>query len=166
MKFEDVIRERFSTRSFKDEKVNKEQLDKILEAGRIAPTAKNNQPIKIYVIESEDALNKINGCSPCIYGAKTVLLVCADKDSSYHKGTYSTFEIDASIVATHMILEATNVGVDSVWVEMFDNEKVKEYFNLSYEPICLLPLGYRKDDYKPSPMHSTRKDISELVEYR
>ena len=73
--------------------------------------------------------------------------------------------MDASIVATHMMLEATNVGVDSVWVEMFDNSKVKEYFNLDYEPILLLPLGYRTDDYKPSPMHTTRKDISELVEY-
>ena len=165
MNFEDVIRERFSTRSFKDEKVNKEQLDKILEAGRIAPTAKNNQPIKIYVIESDEALNKINECSPCIYGAKTVLLVCANKDSSFHKGEYSTYEMDASIVATHMMLAVTNVGVDSVWVEMFDNEKVKEYFNLSFEPICLLPLGYHTDDYKPSPMHSMRKDISELVEY-
>ena len=165
MNFEDVIRERFSTRSFKDEKVKKEQLDKILEAGRLAPTAKNNQPIKIYVIESDDALNKINDCSPCIYGSKTVLLVCADKNNSYHKGEYSTFEMDASIVATHMMLEATNVGVDSVWVEMFDNSKVKEYFNLDYEPILLLPLGYRTDDYKPSPMHTTRKDISELVEY-
>ncbi len=165
MNFEDVIRERFSTRSFKDEKVKKEELDKILEAGRLAPTAKNNQPIKIYVIESDEALNKINDCSPCIYGSKTVLLVCADKNNSYHKGDYSTFEMDASIVATHMMLEATNVGVDSVWVEMFDNSKVKEYFNLDYEPILLLPLGYRTDDYKPSPMHTTRKDISELVEY-
>lgn len=165
MNFEDVIRKRFSTRSFKDEKVKKEELDKILEAGRLAPTAKNNQPIKIYVIESDEALKKINDCSPCIYGSKTVLLVCADKNNSYHKGEYSTFEMDASIVATHMMLEATNVGVDSVWVEMFDNNKVKEYFNLDYEPILLLPLGYRTDDYKPSPMHTTRKDISELVEY-
>ena len=165
MNFEDVIRERFSTRSFKDEKVKKEELDKILEAGRLAPTAKNKQPINIYVIESDEALNKINDCSPCIYGSKTVLLVCADKNNSYHKGEYSTFEMDASIVATHMMLEATNVGVDSVWVEMFDNSKVKEYFNLDYEPILLLPLGYRTDDYKPSPMHTTRKDISELVEY-
>jgi len=165
MKFEDVIRERFSTRSFKDKKVSKEQLDKILEAGRIAPTAKNNQPIKIFVLESDEALNKINECSPCIYGAKTVLLVTANKEASFHKGEYSTHEMDACIVATHMMLAATNVGVDSVWVEMFDNEKVKEYFNLNYEPICLLPLGYHTDDYKPSPMHSIRKPISEIVEY-
>lgn len=165
MNFEDVIRERFSTRSFKDEKVSKEQLDKILEAGRIAPTAKNSQPIKIYVIESDEALNKINDCSPCIYGAKTVLLVCGNKETSFHKGAHSSHEIDASIVATHMILEATNLGVDSVWVGMFDDDKVKETFNLEYEPVCIIPLGYHTDDYKPSPMHSTRKDISEIVEY-
>ena len=165
MNFEDVIRNRFSTRSFKDEKISKEQLDKILEAGRLAPTAKNIQPQKIYVIESNDALDKINECSPCIYGAKVVLLVCSDKESAFHKENYSTYEMDACIVATHMILEATNVGVDSVWVEMFDNDKVKEKFNIKEEPICLIPLGYKKDDYVPSPMHSIRKDIKEIVEY-
>ncbi len=165
MNFEDVIRNRFSTRSFKDEKVNKEQLDKILEAGRLAPTAKNIQPQKVYVIDSDDALNKINECSPCIYGAKTVLLVCSDKETAFHKENYSTYEMDACIVATHMLLEATNVGVDSVWVEMFDNNKVKSLFNISFEPICLIPLGYKTDDYVPSPMHSIRKDINEIVEY-
>ena len=64
MNFEDVIRNRISTRKFKDQKVNKEQLDKILEAGRIAPTAKNSSPQKIYVVDSSEALNKINECSP------------------------------------------------------------------------------------------------------
>ncbi len=85
MNFEDVIRERFSTRSFKNEKISHEKLDKILEAGRLAPTAKNIQPQKIYVLESDDALNKINECSPCIYGARTVLLVCSNKDLAFHK---------------------------------------------------------------------------------
>lgn len=165
MNFEDVIRNRFSTRSFKDEKVSHDKLDKILEAGRLAPTAKNIQPQKIYVIESDEALNKINECSPCIYGSKTVLLVCSNKDLAFHKENYSTYEMDACIVATHMLLEATNVGVDSVWVEMFDSEKVKELFNINEEPICLIPLGYRNDDYIPSPMHSIRKDIKEIVEY-
>ena len=165
MNFEDVIRERISTRSFKDEKISKEKLDKILEAGRIAPTAKNSQPIKIYVVDSNEALNKINECSPCIYGAKTVLIVCGNKDLAFHKRDHSSFEIDASIVATHMILEATNIGVDSVWVGMFDGTKIKELFGILDEPVCLLPLGYRTDDYKASPMHTTRKDISELVEY-
>ena len=167
MNFEDVIRERFSTRSFKDEKVKKEELDKILEAGRLAPTAKNNQPIKIYVIESIDALNKINDCSPCIYGSKTVLLVCADKNNSYHKGEYSTFEMDASIVATHMMLEATNIGVDNIWIEVFDENILREEFNIPNEfiPICLLPIGYKDENCPTNPNHNLRKDISDIVEY-
>ncbi len=73
--------------------------------------------------------------------------------------------MDACIVATHMLLEATNLGVDSVWVEMFDNDKVKKEFNIKEEPICLIPLGIRTDDYVPSPMHSIRKDLNEIVEY-
>ena len=168
MNFEDVIRNRFSTRSFKSEKVNKEQLDKILEAGRIAPTAKNNQPIKIYVVESIEGLDKIDKASPCRYNAPIVLLVCGDKDSAYTKGDYSTYEMDACIVTTHMMLEATNLDVDSVWVESFDGNIIREEFNIPTEliPVCLLPLGYKEVDCPENPMHNKRKDISELVEYR
>ena len=165
MNFEDVIRKRTAVRKFKNKRISKEELDKILEAGRLAPTAKNIQPQKIYVIESENALNKINDASPCIYGALTVLLVCSDKNKAFCKDDYSTYEMDASIVATHMMLEATNIGVDNIWIEMFDKNKIKEYFNISEEPICLIPLGYREDDYPGNPMHNVRKDISELVKY-
>ena len=75
MDFEDVIIKRNSTRSFSDRKITKEELNKILEAGRIAPTAKNNQPIKIYIVESDIGLAKIDKASPCRYGSKTVLVV-------------------------------------------------------------------------------------------
>ena len=165
MNFEDIIRNRTAVRKFKNEKVKKEQLDKILEAGRLAPTAKNIQPQKIYVIESEDALSKINDASPCIYGAKTVLLVCSDKSIAFSKEDHSTYEMDACIVATHMMLEATNVGVDNIWVEMFDKDKIKEYFGITEEPICLIPLGYKADDYAGNPMHNKRKSLDEIVEY-
>lgn len=165
MNFEDIIRNRTAVRKFKNEKVKKEQLDKILEAGRLAPTAKNIQPQRIYVIESEDALSKINDASPCIYGAKTVLLVCSDKSIAFSKEDHSTYEMDACIVATHMMLEATNVGVDNIWVEMFDKDKIKEYFGITEEPICLLPLGYKADDYAGNPMHNKRKSLDEIVEY-
>ena len=61
---------------------------------------------------------------------------------------YSTYEIDACIVATHMMLEATNLGIDNIWIEMFDKNKLKQVFNLgdNIEPICLLPIGYRSDE--------------------
>ena len=167
MEFDKVVKERFSTRGFQQKPVEKEKLEQILEMGRLAPTAKNVQPQKIYVLQGEDAINKINEASPCIYGAKTVLLICSNKEEAFHKGDYSTYEMDATIVATHMILAAANIGVDSVWVEMFDNQKVKELFDLSdeIEPICLIPLGYHREDISPSQNHYSRKPLEETVIY-
>jgi nitroreductase len=165
MDFEKVIKERMSVRKFKDEEISSDKMDKILEAGRIAPTAKNLQPQVIYVVKSEKGLGKIDEASPCRYNAPMVLLVCSDKSKAYRKDDWSSFEMDASIVATHMMLEATNVGVDSIWIEMFDKNKIKELFNLDdfIEPVCLLPLGYRSDDYTKSVNHTKRKPLSEMV---
>lgn len=167
MEFEKIIKERFSTRSFKNDLVSEELINKILEAGNVAPTAKNIQPQKIYVVKSSEGLNKIDQISPCRYNAPIVLLICSNKSIAWTKENYSSYEMDATIVATHMILEATNLGINSVWVDMFDNNKAKELFDLpeGIEPICLMPLGYKNDDCKPSPMHNQRKELSEIVEY-
>ena len=167
MEFEKLINERFSTRKFKSEEVSDELIKKILEAGRVAPTAKNIQPQKIYVVKSSEGLNKIDQVSPFRYNAPVVLLICSDKSIAWTKGDYSSFEMDATIVATHMILEATNVGLNSVWVGVFDNAKTKEVFNLeeNIEPICLIPIGYKEEDVVPSPMHTSRKSLEETVKY-
>lgn len=168
MEFENVIIERKSTRKFSNKPIEKEKLDKILEAGRIAPTAKNIQPVKIFVIQSKDGLNKIDKASPCRYGSQTVLLVCGDVDEAFSKDDHSTYEIDSCIVATHMILEATNIGIDNIWIDMFDRKIIKEEFNIPQNliPVCLLPLGYKSKLCPPSMWHNKRKNIDELVEYK
>ena len=168
MEFEKVIRERTATRKFQTKKVEEEQLLKILEAGRLAPTAKNIQPQIIIVIQSEKGLEKIRNASPCTYNSQTILLVCSNKEQAFHKEEYSTYEMDACIVATHMMLEATNIGVDNIWVEMFDKEKIKTDFDLpeELEPICLIPLGYRTEDAPENPNHYKRKELDEIVWYR
>lgn len=168
MEFEKVIQDRKATRKFSSTKIEKEKLDKILEAGRIAPTAKNLQPFKIYVIESEAGLKKIDKSSPCRYGAQTVLLVCGDKDKAYVKNGNPIYVMDASIVTTHMMLEATNIGVDNIWIEMFDEEIIRKEFNIpdNLIPVCLLPLGYKSKLCPPSPFHKIRKSIDKLVEYK
>ncbi len=168
MEFEKVIRERFSVRKFKNDKISDELINKILEAGKLAPTAKNYQPQKIYVVKSKEGLEKIDKASACRYNAPVCLIVASDKNIAWSKDNYSTYEMDACIVATHMMLEATNVGVDNIWIEMFDKNIIKQEFNLdeNIEPICLIPLGYKTDDCKPSHLHNTRKDLSEIVEYK
>ena len=130
MEFENVIRKRSATRKFSDKKIEEEKLNKILEAGRIAPTAKNIQPFKIYVIQSDEGIMKLDKATRCRYGAPTVLLVCGDKEKAYTKEDYSTYEMDASIVTTHMMLEATNVGIDNIWIELFDENVLREEFEI------------------------------------
>lgn len=165
--FETVIRNRTATRKFKDKKIELEKINKILEAGRLSPTAKNLQPQKIYIASSTAALEKIDIISPCRYGASIVLIVCSDKNVAWTKGDYSTYEMDACIVATHMMLEATNLGIDNIWIEMFDKKELKRQFNLedNIEPICLIPIGYKADDYKGNPLHNERKALKDMVEF-
>lgn len=75
--------------------------------------------------------------------------------------------MDACIVATHMMLEATNIGVDNIWIEMFDKQELIKQFNLeeNIEPICLIPIGYKADDYTGNLLHNQRKDLKETVEF-
>ncbi len=114
MDFETVIKNRTATRKFKIDKVERSKIVKILKAGRLAPTAKNLQPQKIYVIESEQALSKIDKVTPCRYGAPICLLICSDKNIAWKNNDYSSYEADAAIVATHMLLEATNLGLGNI----------------------------------------------------
>ena len=168
MEFEDIIRKRTSVRKFSNTKLEQEKLNKILEAGRLAPTAKNSQPIKIYIVNSNEGLEKIDKASRCRYGAQTVLIVCGNKDEAYHKGDYTTYEMDSCIVATHIMLEATNLGVDNIWVESFDENILKEEFEIPNEltPVLLMPLGYKTEDCPMNPLHAKRKALEEIIEYK
>ena len=167
MELEKVMEERFSVRSFSTKKVEKEKIDKILHYGNLAPTAKNKQPQRIYVVESSEGLEKIDRISKCRYNAQTVLIVCSNMDEIYVNDSFDTADIDASIVTTHMMLEAYNLGVDSIWIDLFDHIKIKEEFNIpeNYKPVVIMPLGYREEGVEPSIMHTTKKDISEIVTY-
>ena len=126
MEFTDVIRDRYSCKSYDGRKVEPEKLERILEAGRLAPTAKNLQEQHIYVIQSDDGLAKIDKVTPCRYNAGTCLLVAFDKNNvyTYPDSARESGVEDASIVTTHMILAATNAGVDSCWVNFFDPDKM------------------------------------------
>ncbi len=167
MDFEDVIRNRKAIRKFSSKEIEKEKLDKILKAGRIEPTAKNIQPIKIYVVSSKEGIEKLDKASHGRYGAPTVLVVCGNIDEAFMKGMHSTYEIDSCITATHMMLEATNQGLGSIWIEMFDEEVLRKELNIPTNliPVCLIPIGYRDENCPDSPRHNLRKDIDEIVEY-
>lgn len=167
MEFEKVIRDRMAIRKFSNKKISDEIINKILEAGRVAPTAKNLQPIKIYVVSSDEGLRKIDNASRCRYNAPVSLLVCGNVEEAFSRGEYSTYVIDSCIVATHMLLEATNVGVDSIWIDLFDENVLREEFNIPDKlvPVALIMLGYRSDDCPYSANHDKRKKLDEIVQY-
>jgi len=170
MDFESLAKQRFSVRSFADRPLEKALLDKILEAGRIAPTAKNKQPQRVYVLQSEEALAKIRAITTCAFNAPVVLLICADVTEAWknEENGINTAVMDASIVTTHMMLQATDLGIGSCWVCRFGAEKVKIAFDLPENilPCCLLPLGYIATDAIPSSRHELRKSMDEIVFYR
>lgn len=169
MDFEEVIKNRYSCKKYSDKKVEKEKLDKILEAGRLAPTAKNLQEYHIYVIQSEKNLKKVDEVTPCRYGASTVLLVTYDKTNvfTYPGGSRDSGIEDATIVATHMMLAAKNQGVESCWINFLDPDITHKKFRLpaKEEVLMMLDIGYPAEDCEINPLHDKRKDLSETVSF-
>lgn len=169
MEFKEVIRKRYSCKKYSDRQVEKEKIDAILNAGRLAPTAKNLQEQKIYVIQSEEILAKVDAVTPCRYGAPTVIAVAFDKDNVFvYPGEKRDSGVeDATIVATHMILAAADEGVDSCWLNYFDPEKVAAELGLpeNEEVLMLLDLGYAAEGAGPLENHDSRKELSETVKY-
>ena len=171
MDFLELAQSRYSVRKFKDTPISDDDLQKIIDAGMCAPTARNRQPQRIYVIKSQEGLEKIRACSPCTYGAPCVILFCYDKvngamdDPAPYEEVYRPRfgEVDTTIVMTHMMLEAWNLGIGSCEVGLFDIEKVKKLFDLpeTEYPLLLLPIGYA--DMPATPRHFQSKAQEELI---
>ena len=169
MDFRNVVKNRYSCKKYSDRKVESEKLQAILEAGRLAPTAKNLQEQRVYVVTGEESLSKIDSVTPCRYGAPVVLVVAYDKNNvfTYPGGKYDSGAEDAAIVATHMLLAAADQGVDSCWVNFMDPDRLAQVLGLpdSEKILMLLDLGYAAEGAGPLPNHASRKPLSETVRY-
>ena len=169
MEFKEVIKKRYSCKKYCDRPVEAEKLEAILNAGRLAPTAKNLQEQHVYVIQSTESLEKIDAVTPCRYGAPTVLVIAFDKNNvfTYPGGKRDSGVEDATIVATHMILAAADEGVDSCWINFLDPEKLAEGLGLpeNEEILMVMDLGYAAEGAGPLPNHENRKELSETVTY-
>lgn len=169
MEFKEVIRSRYSCKKYSDRSVEPEKLNAILEAGRLAPTAKNLQEQHVYVVQSAEGLAKIDSVTPCRYGAPTVLVVAFDKHNvfTYPGEKRDSGVEDATIVATQMILAAADEGVNSCWINYFDPEKMAEALGLpeNEEVLMVMDLGYAAEGAGPLAGHCSRKLLSETVSY-
>lgn len=169
MKFGEIITNRYSVRKYTDQKVEPEKLEKILKAAHVAPTAANKQPVHLIVVQSEEGFEKI-GKAANIYGAPLAIIVCADHDKAWVRpfDEKNTCDIDASILTDHMMLQATDLGLGSVWVCYFKPDVIKEEFKLpdNLEPINILAIGYDSaEGGDPNRFDDARITMDELVSY-
>lgn len=170
MNFTELAKSRYSVRAFSERRIEKEKLDKILEAGHVAPTACNNQPQQIYVLQSEEAIEKLKKVSKFVFGAKTVVMITSDRNREWKNpftDKYHTGEIDCSVVCTHMMLQAWELGIGSCWVGYFDPDLVAKEFGIpkNEQVIALLPLGYPAEESKPAAGHFKFRDMDDAVKY-
>lgn len=171
MEFLELAKNRYSERYFDSRPVEQEKIDRILEAGRIVPTACNYQPQRFYLIRSAESMQKLKMVTPFHYNVPVMILVCYDlrevwknPADRYYQG-YNSGEQDASIAATTMMYEAEEQGVHTIWIRGFDSKTVVDAFGLPdyMIPVMMLGLGYPNEKAKANAWHYKRKPIEEFV---
>lgn len=166
MTFSQLVQKRYSVRQFDSRPVEPEKLERILEAGRLAPTARNFQPQRILVLQN-DSLEPLKDCTPCLYGQPVALVVCYDKNESWKSRSGREIgDVDSSIVLTQMMYQAEDLGLGSLIVGIYKEAVLRERYGIpeNYEIVCLLMLGYPAGECQPHPqLHFTRKPLEETV---
>ena len=165
--FMELAKKRFSMRQFADKPVPKDLLIKVLEAGNVAPTAKNLQPHRIHVLTKAEDIAKLDELSPCRYGAPVVLVFSYNTEEDWkhgeEPGVRSGVE-DVSIVATHVMLRAAELGLGTTWVNRFRNSLLeKALLPANERSVLIMPIGFPAENAKPSRMHTTKKPLDKTV---
>ena len=168
MTFQELARARYSVRSFKDMPIEEEKMCLILEAGRVAPTACNNQPQKVYIVKKETLRGKLAEVCRYTFDAPVILVIGYDKERDWKNRLmpgYHSGETDAAIVCTHMMLEAWEQGIGSCWVGYFNADDVSRVLGLpdNVSVTAMLPIGYPADDAEPLELHNTYRDRADTI---
>ena len=167
MEFNDVLNRRYSCRAFAAPGVEPEKVDRILEAGRMAPTAVNRQPVHIWAVFRPETLEAIKGATRSNYGAPLLLVVgCRPAEAWVRRyDGKNGAGVDAAIVATYLMLAAENEGLSTLWVGSFDPALLRDILpgTEGYELVAMINVGYPAPESKPSAMHGVRKSVEELV---
>ena len=159
--------DRYSCRAFSDAPVEAEKIEALLDAAVDAPTAVDKQPWHVWVVESPEAVERLSALTRFGFGAKVILMLgAAPAEAWVRKYDGRNFaDVDASIVGTHIMLAAHDLGLGTTWVGHFNAPAVHEAFpeTEGYDLVALFPIGYPDDDASPAEHHFSRKPASELV---
>lgn len=167
MDFLEFAKKRSSVRKYTAEKIDEATITKILEAGRIAPTAANIQSERFIVVDSDDGLSRLGlGCNP--HGAPLAIIVCGDHEHVWVRpfDKKDMVDIDTSIVTTYLMLEAESLGLDSCWLTYFDPVVIRREFAIpeGVEPVSILVIGHPAVAPRPVDRYDTeRTPLADLV---
>ena len=171
MEYTDLIHTRESVRNYDPNRpVTKEILEKILDAGRLAPSARNNQPWKFLVISSSALLEKVRACYRLdwLKDAPHILVVLGLRDQAWNRSYdgYNSVETDVAIAMTHIILAAENEGVGACWIAAYNPALLKDALNPDENQLIfgITPLGYPKSGYQKT-LIKQRKSLSDIAEF-
>ena len=167
MDFLSLAKRRYTTRRYSSRPVEQELLDLLLEAGRVAPSAKNMQPWHIWILRSPEALEKVRSLTLSTYGAPLVLAIGYDPSKGWVRPSdgKNKGEMDSIIQATHIMLEAEDLGLGCTWIGSYEPTELYAAFPdmKGYDVQVMLAIGYRSDDCRASSRHADRKAINEIT---
>lgn len=164
MNFLDLAKKRFSVRSYEAKPVPDEALEKILEAGRLAPSAANRQPCHLIVVRSEEQRRKLGAAysRDWFWQAPVIIVICVETTRSWVRSDNKNYgDVDGAILIDHMTLCAADLGLGTCWIGAFDPAKVASILGLpaGIEPLAMIPLGYPAESVRAK----SRKPLSELI---
>jgi nitroreductase len=168
LEFYEVIRTRRSVRSFKEDPIPKEALNRVLEAARVAPSGGNRQPWK-FILVRDDALKQkiISACNNQRFMTEApVIVVACGQRLPLNRGGYMgemSVLLDIAIAFTHLILAARAEGLGTCWIGAFDNDEIKRLLKIpeDFEVVATTPLGYPSGEVFTEPRG--RKDLDEIL---
>ncbi len=169
----DIVKKRCSVREYSSQPVEKEKLNYVLEAARLAPSACNLQPWSFYVIQNMEMLKKIQSCyeREWFQTAPVCIAICGNHDISWKRKSFDNkdhCDIDIAIATEHLVLAATEVGLGTCWICHFDSVRCKEILQLpaSEEVIALIPIGYPAKENVWEKAVKNRKKAEEIIFYK
>ena len=166
MQFSELVQKRYSVRSYKPDPVGDNELNQVLEAARLAPTAANRQPFQLIVIHTAGREAELRQIYDRSWFVQAPVVICAcgiPAEAWVRRDGKSYCDVDVAIAMDHLILAAADLGLGTCWIGAFDPVAARDVLRLpdNVEPIAFTPLGYPAD--QPGPKR--RKSLSELVRY-
>ena len=164
MDFLELVKARFSVRSYAGKPVPEALLQKVLEAGRLAPSAANRQPWRFVVVQDAKQRQAMSEGYPrdWFWKAPVIIVVCVEPAKAWVRADGKNYaDVDGAIAMDHMTLCAAAEGLGTCWIAAFDVEKVRRILGLpaGTEPLAMTPLGYSAEGTRAK----SRKPAAEVI---